>query len=108
MANILFINNHDNTFTERGAEYGVDIAKRSTHAAFFDYDKDGDLDLYVLNHPNKLPTDNLVTAEEFRRIKKFGEDSDVLLENQDGKYVDVTEKAALAEVCSILKRYQLW
>ena len=99
MANLLFINNHDNTFTERGAEYGVDIAKRSTHAAFFDYDKDGDLDLYVLNHPNKLPTDNLVTAEEFRRLKKFGEDSDVLLENQDGKYVDVTEKAGIASNC---------
>lgn len=99
MANLLFINNQDNTFTEKGSEYGVDIAKRSTHSAFFDYDNDGDLDLYVLNHPNKLPTDNLVTAEEFRRIKKFGEDADVLLENRDGKYVDVTEQAGIASNC---------
>ena len=48
--NELFINNGDLTFTERSAEYGIDDRGYSTHAAFFDYDKDNDLDLYVLNN----------------------------------------------------------
>src|SRR5882672_10032854 len=48
--NELFINNGDLTFTERGEEYGVADKGYSTHAVFFDYDKDGDLDLYILNN----------------------------------------------------------
>lgn len=48
--NELYINNGDLTFTESAAEYGLDFQGFSTQAAFFDYDKDGDLDLYLLNH----------------------------------------------------------
>lgn len=53
--NELFINNGPDTegtvtFTERAAEYGVDDLGLSTHAAFFDYDRDGDLDMYLLNN----------------------------------------------------------
>ncbi len=48
--NQLFINNGDLTFTERSAEYGLHFQGFSTQAAFFDYDLDGDLDLYLLNH----------------------------------------------------------
>jgi enediyne biosynthesis protein E4 len=48
--NELFINNHDLTFTERAAEYGLAEKGLSTHAAFFDYDRDGDLDCYLLNN----------------------------------------------------------
>ena len=48
--NQLFINNGDLTFTEMGQSYGVDDSGYSTQGAFFDYDNDGDLDLYVLNH----------------------------------------------------------
>src|SRR5579859_397828 len=43
--NELFINNGDLTFTERGREYGVADKGYTTHAVFFDYDRDGDLDL---------------------------------------------------------------
>ncbi len=53
--NLLFINNHADitgvpTFTERAAEFGIADDSYSTQAAFFDYDGDGDLDLFVLNH----------------------------------------------------------
>ncbi len=48
--NQLFINNQDGTFTEMAAEYGLDFSGLSTQAAFFDYDLDGDLDMYLLNH----------------------------------------------------------
>ncbi|MCB0665360.1 MAG: VCBS repeat-containing protein, partial [Saprospiraceae bacterium] len=48
--NELFINNQDLTFSEQAERYGIDDEGLSSHAAFFDYDKDGDLDLYLLNN----------------------------------------------------------
>ncbi|MGN6164832.1 MAG: FG-GAP repeat domain-containing protein, partial [Flavisolibacter sp.] len=48
--NELYINNHNNTFTESAKQYGLDDAGCSTQAIFFDYDLDGDLDCYILNH----------------------------------------------------------
>ena len=51
--NELHINNGDLTFTESAAEYGINDGAYSTHGAFFDYDRDGDLDLYLLNNSFK-------------------------------------------------------
>ena len=48
--NQLFINNHNNTFTESAAQWGLDIQGYNTQAVFFDYDKDGDLDMFQLQH----------------------------------------------------------
>lgn len=48
--NQLYINNRDETFTEKAEEYGLNFQGFSTHSAFFDYDNDGDLDMYLLNH----------------------------------------------------------
>ncbi len=48
--NELFINNKDLSFSEQARHFGIDDVGLSSHAAFFDYDKDGDLDLYLLNN----------------------------------------------------------
>src|SRR5215208_6390703 len=48
--NVLYINNGDCTFTDKTKEYGLEHEGYSTQAAFFDYDGDGDLDMYLLNH----------------------------------------------------------
>lgn len=48
--NELFINNQDGAFSEKEKEYGLDFQVFSTQAAFFDYDHDGDPDMYLLNH----------------------------------------------------------
>lgn len=48
--NELFINKGDGTFSEKAAEYGLDITGFNTQAVFFDYDRDGDLDVFIVNH----------------------------------------------------------
>lgn len=53
--NQLFINNHDNSFTESAAKWGIAIEGYNTQAVFFDYDKDGDLDLFQLQHSTHQP-----------------------------------------------------
>ncbi|MDQ6844741.1 MAG: VCBS repeat-containing protein, partial [Bacteroidota bacterium] len=60
--NMLFINQGNLKFSEQAKDYGLDDAGFSTQAAFFDYDKDGDLDMYLMNHnvfqnqPNNIVT----------------------------------------------------
>lgn len=49
-ANLLFVNNGDHTFTEAAARYGIADSGFTTHAVFLDYDRDGDLDLFLLNN----------------------------------------------------------
>ncbi len=48
--NLLFVNNGDATFEERAADYGLDIKDASVHASFADYDRDGDLDCYIVTN----------------------------------------------------------
>ena len=94
MENLLFVNNKDNTFTEKGKEFGVNCNRRSTHSAFFDYDNDGDLDLYVLNHP-LIDSKVIFSNEELKKSMREGEDADVLLRNDNGVFVDVSEQAGI-------------
>jgi len=53
--NLLYLNNGDATFKEVSKEYGLDFSGLSTQSAFFDYDNDGDMDMYLLNHSIHTP-----------------------------------------------------
>lgn len=91
--NEFFINNGDLTFTERAFELGLDDKGYSTHASFFDYDQDGDLDVYLLNNSYQaIGSFNLTKNERPKRDVLGG---DKLFENRDGKFTDVSEKAGV-------------
>lgn len=91
--NLLYINNHNNTFTEQAASYGLDDSGYSTHATFFDYDKDGDLDMFLINHSiHYFEVDNEFTRLKNTTNKNFGSK---LYQNNDNVFVDVSEKAGI-------------
>lgn len=94
--NKLFINQKNNTFKEEAAGYGLDLNGFFTQAAPIDYDQDGDLDLYVMGHPEpenlKLPVKVLL-----ERISKGEVPSDALMENREGKFINVTRDAGIFE-----------
>ncbi len=90
--NELYINNGDGTFTESSKQYGLDIDSYAVAAAFFDYDKDGDLDLFLLNMAVHTPES--YGPAELRHIRRFAS-GDMLLENRDGYFVDVSEQAGI-------------
>lgn len=100
--NDLYINNGDLTFTERAAEFNLAKSGFSTHASFFDYDKDGDLDVYLLNNSN-IPVSSLGYASDREKRasdwenvpERFRGVGDVLLRNDNGKFVDVSEEAGI-------------
>lgn len=92
--NELFINNGDLTFSEESKKYNLDILGLSVHAAFFDYDKDGDLDCYILNNSiRSIGGYDLI--EDQREIADPEGQGNKLLENRDGKFVDVTQSAGI-------------
>ncbi len=91
--NEFFINNGDLTFTEKAEELGLDDKGFSTHASFFDYDKDGDLDVYLLNNSYQaIGSFNLTKNERPKRDILGG---DKFFENKEGKFVNVSEKAGI-------------
>jgi hypothetical protein len=90
--NQLFINKGNLTFTDKAEEMGVADEGYTTQAAFFDYDRDGDLDLFVLNH-------NIKTLRNFDAafVKKMVDPGagDRLYRNDNNHFTDVTEKAGI-------------
>lgn len=91
--NELFINNGDGTFSEKAREFGLADTGYSTHAAFFDYDKDGDLDMYLLNNSYQaIGSFNLKNNVRNERDKEGG---DKLFKNEDGVFIDVSESAGI-------------
>lgn len=90
--NQLYINNGDLTFTESAAKYGLDFAGFSTQASFFDYDKDGDLDMFLLTssvHSNDTYGDS---SQRFKYSHNAG---DHLFRNDGGHFTDVTTKSGI-------------
>lgn len=91
--NELFINNGDLTFTERAAEFGLADRGFTTHAVFFDYDLDGDLDVYILNNSYQaIGSFNLMKNERPNRDKLGG---DKLMRNDGTVFTDVSEQAGI-------------
>ena len=90
--NELFINNGDGSFTEKAGEFGLDFDSYSSSAAFLDYDKDGDLDIFLLNHA-------IHTQESFGkadlRYRRNYQTGDKLLRNDGGRFVEVSEEAGI-------------
>ena len=91
--NELFINNGDLTFTEKAKEYGLDNEGLSTHAAFFDYDKDGDLDCYLLNNTIRSIGIGIDLVKDLRL--KGSDKGNKFLRNDDGKFVDVSDEVGI-------------
>jgi len=90
--NELFINNGDNTFTESAQKYGLDHETYSSSAAFFDYDLDGDLDIFLLNHA--IHTQNSFGHADLR-LKRNNETGDKLMRNDRGTFTDVSKEAGI-------------
>lgn len=91
--NELFINDGTGKFTELAAQYGLNDKGFSTHASFFDYDKDGDLDAYLLNNSfQAIGSFNLKLDQRPRRDALGG---DKLMRNDNGVFVDVSEEAGI-------------
>jgi hypothetical protein len=97
-ANELYINNGPSTdsgqvtFTEQAKKYGLDFDNYSTTAAFFDYDNDGDLDMYLLNHA--VHTQNSFGKAAIRNNRNY-KSGDKLLRNDGEIFTDVSEEAGI-------------
>ncbi len=86
--NVLYVNNGDGTFRDRTREAGLEYAGYSTQALFFDYDADGDLDLYLLNHS---------THTERTAPSGGSKGLDRLYRNDRGRFVDVSRSAGIRD-----------
>ena len=99
--NALFINQGNNQFIEEANKYQLDQNDYSTHAAFFDYDLDGDLDVYLLNN-SFIPVNTLnysnkrnLRAKDWPVAPFLQGGGDRLLRNDIGKFTDVSEAAGI-------------
>ncbi|HEX9511728.1 MAG TPA: VCBS repeat-containing protein [Puia sp.] len=90
--NQLFINNGNNTFTESAAQWGLDITGYNTQAVFFDYDKDGDLDMFLLQHSTHQTDAYGPTS---LRDKYSSESGGKLYRNDGGHFTDVTKGSGI-------------
>lgn len=90
--NELWINQGNFKFTEKAAEFGIDDPSNSTQGLFFDFDNDGDLDLYLLNHHIEVITELEFDQEKNQRHPYAG---DKLYRNDQGKFTDISESAGI-------------
>lgn len=93
-ANLLYINNGDLSFSEKASEYGLDDTRQSMHAAFFDYDKDDDLDMYLLVNPAAY--EHMVNSSLPRKLNGESISNDRLYRNNgDQTFTDVTLESGI-------------
>lgn len=88
--NVFYINNKNGTFTDRAKEMGLDDSGYSIMANFFDYDRDGDLDVYIANQPP-----NSIEGKKQIKQKVDYTFTDKLYRNDGGKFTDVTQAAGI-------------
>jgi enediyne biosynthesis protein E4 len=110
--NTLYLNNGKGIFTENAAEFGLDLVDASLAPAFCDYDRDGDLDLYLLTNryysatgfPSTEPEELSPKQQKYFRFitNPLGERtlnivprSDRLLRNDNGKFIDVSKESGI-------------
>lgn len=91
--NELFINNGDMTFSERAEEFGIADSSLSIHGSFFDYDKDGDLDLYLVNNSYRA-IGSFDLQKSMRDVRNY-RGGDKLYRNDGGSFTDVSEEAGI-------------
>ena len=93
--NILFHNNGNSTFTEQAEDFGIANSGNSVQSTFFDYDRDGDLDLYVANYP-PTPFTTPINRYKFKMQNPQDLDTDRLYRNDGGKtFTDITDQAGV-------------
>jgi enediyne biosynthesis protein E4 len=92
--NLLYINQRNLTFAEEADQYGIADNSYTTQAAFFDFDKDGDPDLFTVNHslPRYAGFNNMLVNNKKRKATKF---QSKLYQNYEGKFIDVSEEAGI-------------
>ena len=90
--NKLYINNKDGTFTNKAREYGLEAKSYAQQSAFFDYDQDGDLDMFLLNFAVHTPDSYKSGALRSQRDQLSG---DRLYRNDNSKFVDISEEAGI-------------
>ena len=95
-ANLLFLNNGDRTFTEAASRYGIADTGFTTHAAFFDSDRDGDLDLYLLsNSPEDFARGEAAMHPAGVRSQSSGSYDQLYRNNGDGTFSNVSQEAGI-------------
>lgn len=90
--NVLYVNNGDGTFADHTKDFGLEHVGYSTQAAFFDFDADGDLDMYLLNHSTHSER---AVGTAARRDVRHATAGDVLFRNDGNRFVDVSEQAGI-------------
>ena len=94
--NLLFINNGDLTFTESAQKYGIDHSGFTTHATFLDYNRDGLLDLFLLNHsPADFARDLSTGATSPHYFRQETSHDKLFKNNGDGTFSDISEEAGI-------------
>lgn len=91
-SNLLYINNHNGTFSEEATRYGLEANTYAQQAAFFDFDNDGDLDLFLVNQSVRTPS---TYKEGSLRIERDSLSGDRLYENRGNHFFDISKKAGI-------------